>query len=230
MHDHRPGKQRRFRHILFLRQAFGIFRDEITIRLLRLQPFPRAGMFAVQRCMNRLVKDGFFQIMIADACLDILRIEDKEMPLTLAKGGFIAAVDHHMIQRPAHEGRQLANGLGGRGNRFQGLRLGFEFRVRPQTDRRAIGIMRGEDECLLGHQLVGAFVRHFGGAPSFKDQAGKGTIVRGGDKFMVVRHHRIRIEWPAHRGRADSGGDKGQTSRKHHQGLSHGLISSICQF
>ena len=71
MHDYRPGEQRRFRQILLLGKAFCVFRDEITIRLLRLQPLFRAGISAVQRRVDRFMEHGFLEIVIAYAGLDV---------------------------------------------------------------------------------------------------------------------------------------------------------------
>ena len=60
--------------------------------------------------------------------------------------------------------------------------------VKPNSLQR-----RSEDERLLGHQPVGTPVRHLGFAPTFKGQADKGTRIGGGDEFVIVQHHGMRI-------------------------------------
>ena len=116
------------------------------------------------------------------------------MPQILGKGGCVAAMDHHMIQHPAHKSRQLANGFSRRRDRFQRPLLGLEIRVRPDPDGRAVGLLRGIDEIVFHPQLVRALVRHFGLVSPLKDKIDKGAVVRGGDVFMIVRYRRIGIE------------------------------------
>ena len=123
MHDQRPGEQARFCKIFAFRVAFGVFRDEIPVGLLCSPPFFRTRIFFVEGGVYRFMEYRFLKIMIADPGLYIFRIQDEEMPLTLTKGGFITTVDHHMMQLFAHEGRQLANSLGGRHDRFNCLFL-----------------------------------------------------------------------------------------------------------
>ena len=66
--------------------------------------------------------------------------------------------------------------------------------MRPQPDRRPVGIACREDECVLGHQPVAPLVRHLDLTPAVKGWTSRGTLVGGGDEFMIVRHHGIGIE------------------------------------